>query len=250
MVIESDCGYRAKRAWPHATAAALVCALPAAAQAGGDWFGSLAATSDYVFRGLSQNMGDPALQGEIGWRHDAGWQVGTWGSQVDLNPGDGANFEVDAYVSLSRPFAGDWRYRLALVRYIYPEDPPELDYDYTEASVALSFRDVVTASVSWSPDTSRYGHGYVAEDETAIAYELSTEWPVTDHLVWSLGAGLYDLDALFGESYRYWSTGLAYVRGGWSVDVSAIDTSSEAEELFGDENTGSRVAFTLTRQFR
>ena len=44
--------------------------------------GSLALTSDYLFRGISQNNQEPALQGGIEYAADSGFYVGTWGSNV------------------------------------------------------------------------------------------------------------------------------------------------------------------------
>ena len=77
-----------------------------------------------------------------------------------------------------------------------------------------------------------------------------TEWPLAPHLVWTLGGGIYDLDALFGRSYRYWGSGLGWARDGWAVDLSLMGTSGAARELFGDEVTGRRFSLTVTRQMR
>lgn len=66
-------------------ATALVAALPFAgtAHAGdGPISANLTLTTDYVFRGISQSQGKPALQGGFDYAHASGLYIGTWGSNV------------------------------------------------------------------------------------------------------------------------------------------------------------------------
>ncbi|MBW1999239.1 MAG: hypothetical protein JRJ29_14920, partial [Deltaproteobacteria bacterium] len=55
--------------------------------------GSLAFTTDYVFRGVSQTDGDPAVQGSFEYSHPTGFYLGLWGSNVDSSVSDG-NLEI------------------------------------------------------------------------------------------------------------------------------------------------------------
>ena len=57
--------------------------------------GGVNVTSDYLFRGVSQTQGNPAIQ----WNLEAeknGVYGGTWGSQIDF--GAKASIEYDFYV--------------------------------------------------------------------------------------------------------------------------------------------------------
>jgi uncharacterized protein (TIGR02001 family) len=38
--------------------------------------------SNYVFRGISQTGGDPAIQGGLDYTHSSGFYLGTWASNV------------------------------------------------------------------------------------------------------------------------------------------------------------------------
>ncbi|MEY4592245.1 MAG: hypothetical protein RIR18_1140, partial [Pseudomonadota bacterium] len=60
--------------------------------------------SDYVFRGITQTHGAPALQAGVDYAHESGLYIGTWGSNVswvgDLVSGGyakGSRYEVDVY---------------------------------------------------------------------------------------------------------------------------------------------------------
>ena len=58
-------------------------------------------TSNYLFRGISQTGGDPAIQGGLDYTHASGFYLGTWGSNVgwieDYQGYDSSNLELDLY---------------------------------------------------------------------------------------------------------------------------------------------------------
>ncbi len=85
-------------------AIALLGAGPAAA--GGRWSGFLAATSDYVYRGVSQTHNQPALQGEVHYETAASMVVGMWASTVQPTS-DTETLELDAYLGKSWLLADD-----------------------------------------------------------------------------------------------------------------------------------------------
>src|SRR4029453_8356894 len=47
--------------------------------------------SEYLFRGISQTAGKPAVQGGFDYAHSSGFYLGTWGSNVSLLEGFGAD---------------------------------------------------------------------------------------------------------------------------------------------------------------
>ena len=75
--------------------------------------GSLAITSDYTFRGLSQTNRKPALQGGLQYDHASGFYLGVWGSSIswlsdyeDVSSG----VELDFYGGFKGSFAEDWSF--------------------------------------------------------------------------------------------------------------------------------------------
>ena len=79
--------------------------------------------SDYLFRGVSQTFGRPAIQGGVDYSHSSGLYAGIWGSSITwvkdwLGKG---SLEVDLYGGYKNSFAGgDWNYDVGVIAYQYP----------------------------------------------------------------------------------------------------------------------------------
>ncbi len=78
----------------HGIAALVMMASAAAAHA--EVTGTLAATTDYNWRGVTQTAQDPALQGSLDFSTEMGFHGGAWASNVDFGGGD-PNVEIDLY---------------------------------------------------------------------------------------------------------------------------------------------------------
>ena len=77
-----------------AIAASLLASIAASQSAVAEVSGNVALTSNYIWRGFTQNMEDPAIQG--GFDYEAsGFYAGVWGSSVDF--GGDESTEVDLY---------------------------------------------------------------------------------------------------------------------------------------------------------
>lgn len=71
-----------------------------------EFSGSAAMTTDYRFRGMSQNENDPAVQAGFHLASKSGLYAGVWGSNVKLANGDTetANLELDPYIGYTYTF--------------------------------------------------------------------------------------------------------------------------------------------------
>lgn len=134
-------------------------AQPALAQDGTDddvqVTGNAAVVSDYLFRGLSQTWGHPALQG--GMDITAGrWNVGTSASNVSHNSYPGGGVELDVYGDAGLFRRGDWSARLGLYGYLYPG----ANLDQARPSLASRSFNTLEAnlSLSWKNWTFKYSH--------------------------------------------------------------------------------------------
>lgn len=109
----------------HLLAGALIAvvASPALAQdqtpSGTQVTGNVALVSDYLFRGLSQTWGRPALQGGVDV-NDGRWHAGAWTSNVSRNSYPGGDVELDLYGDVGLFQHGDWSARAGLYGYLYP----------------------------------------------------------------------------------------------------------------------------------
>ena len=79
--------------------------------------------SDYVFRGITQNLSAPAIQGGFDYAHSSGLYAGVWGSNVGWITGSGAtgnaSLEMDTYAGYKGAATADVSYDIGAVRYNY-----------------------------------------------------------------------------------------------------------------------------------
>ena len=220
----------------------LLSALPAAAD---DVSGSLAITTDYIYRGVSQTDRQPAGQAGVQFHSSTGWNAGMWASSVDFQNGANLAYELDLQGGYSWQLNPDWSMQLGYVHYAYLNDH-DSGYDYDEINATVSYQQRATASVSFSPNTSKHTYRGFIRDKQALAYDLSVLQPLNPH--WSIyaGVGYYDLSDLVATGYWYWSTGLAFTWQAMQVDLLHIDTDSTATRLF---DGGSRWTAALTWRF-
>jgi len=230
-------------------AAGLVHSTSAAAEDQLTWGGSLSLTSDYVYRGLSQTEGQPAVQGSVHVRTESGWSTGLWASTVNRAAGPGARSEIDLQLSKAWTLNPDWNLLLSANHYFYPYDNEAQPYEYDELVASVSYQNRLTATVSWSPNTSRFSRDEFVRNRTARSYEFTVLQPLAP--AWSLygGVGHYDLTDLFDNGYWYWSAGVSYCVGKLQMDLSHIDTDHTARRLFDDEVSKRQWTAALSWRF-
>ncbi len=78
---------------------------------------SFSITSNYVWRGVAQGLGAPAVQGGVTYKHDSGVSVDFWLSSSAANV---ASNEYDVTVSYGAKTA-DFGYEAGIVSYSYPQ---------------------------------------------------------------------------------------------------------------------------------
>jgi uncharacterized protein (TIGR02001 family) len=191
-------------------------AAPAAAPASPHTFtGNVGVVNDYVFRGLTQTNGKPAIQGGFDYSHASGFYAGTWLSNIswftDQNAGvksapqalssptaaqntppfqtsyvtgksNQASLELDLYGGYKGAFAGDWTYDIGLIRYQYPGTYENLgayrNPGTTEVYGAIGYK---WLTLKYSKAISTYTFG-VNEGKGADYIDLSAAVPLDEGL--------------------------------------------------------------------
>jgi uncharacterized protein (TIGR02001 family) len=208
---------------------------------GARWSGEVTLASDYVLRGVSQTLGDAALQAGAAYAGRA-LTVGAWASNVAFDDGasessDGADVEVDLYVSRTWQAGARLAIDTTLVRYVYPDTAPGVDYDYDEIILAWRLGDALSGSVFWSDDAFASSH-------PGVGYEIGIERMLPGGVVLSLLAGHYDLDRVYDASYSYWHAGVEREFGALAVGLRYEGGDDAGERLWGDVAEG-RLVLTL-----
>lgn len=215
--------------------------------------GSATFTTDYVFRGISQTMQNPAVQASL----DASYGIfyaGMWGSNVDFGGGpfgqDIANIEIDYYAGITPEWKGV-SFDFAALYYTYPGAyDPAGEFDYLELKTAASytFGEAFTVGVSnyWSPE-------FFGETGDADALELSGEYAFSNKLFNFFTPSVSGLVGWQwvdeGTDYTYWNAGLTLgFMDNWSADIRYWDTDL-SDGACGGPNCDSRVVGTISASF-
>lgn len=212
--------------------------------------------SDYDFRGITQNALDPAFQASLDWAGESGLYAGLWGSNVDFGEDDegvsGPNVEVDLLLGYSGSFSDDFGYEIGGVYYKYfGEDSDSDSVDYYEIKGGLSYTELASATVWYSPD---YGN----TDKSAWYAEANGDVPlpwwdlgVALHLGYS-GGDYWDNADFGGDEFYDFSVGLTRSFGYFDFAVKYID-GSDNESLDGTPDdvfsSESKVVFSIATTF-
>ncbi len=210
---------------------------------------NVALTTDYVWRGVSQNNEDPALQGGFDYAHSSGFYAGVWGSNVDfVGP---ASLELDLYAGWTYEFDGGIGIDIGIIEYTYHGgDDEEVIVASDEFFV---FTDVVSAGdldfTEYYLGLSYSGFGFIYSfgDEFGDQYELSYGY---DFEGFSVAAAYGNYDVNDDDSdYDYYSIGASTELWGVGLDLTYYDTDSQGELNFGEDLAEGRVVFSISKAF-
>jgi uncharacterized protein (TIGR02001 family) len=219
-------------------------AAPAAADEGRKFTYSfnVGATSDYVFRGVSQSDNDPAIQGGVDFAYGILY-AGVWASLVDFADAPPADAEVDWYGGIKPTWnspLGTINMDFGVIYYSYPGANPDSvllpDLNYVELKAGYSWSAlhpslVTGTTVFWSPD-------YVLETGSVWTIETMAAWTLPKlHIVTPVINGVLGWqkgdsnDGYFvnvngtDDEYYYWNAGLNLAVENISFDFRYWDTN-------------------------
>lgn len=171
--------------------------------------GNVSLVTDYLYRGISQTGGGPALQGGFDYAHPSGFYIGAWGSNVSWVAATSASLELDTYLGFKNKFAGDFNYDVGFLRYNYPGVYP----DPIPAPGAKADTNEIYGLIGWKWITLKYsdslGDTFGLADASGTSYiDLSASYTLEESGV--------TLSAHYGDqSYK-----------GTNADAKKADTTS------------------------
>ena len=240
----------------------LLAVVPACARAADGLRASLALTSDYTHRGISQSDGTPAPQASAFYWHPTGVYAGVWASRIrtvnayagpagayqpDLTPR--SSVELDLTAGFGRRIGTDWVADFKAVAYTYLHDASPVGYDYVEFSAGAAWRERLFASVAVTPASTWRARTGGAHKRAAFDAELAMQLPLTSWITGAAGVGYSKLDAAGRSDYAYGSAGLTVQLQRLSFELDRFTTDSRGRWLFGDRIAGARTVLTVTVSF-
>ena len=205
--------------------------------------GNIELTSDYIFRGLTQTWGRPAIQGGADLSMANGFAAGVWGSSISEHSYPGGSMELDLYASYGRSINDDWSWRAGLYGYVYPganldhAGLPSRSLNTVEANVALTWK---LWTLKWSRALTDYfgadvEQGYRDNSKGTNYFMLEGALPLDSKWSLTLHAG-----------YTDYSTQLVVANAHGARDPSYADIGLGAKYQFNEHWTLIGVATHAT----
>lgn len=165
--------------------AAVVLAASIATPSMADVSANVAASSNYVWRGVTQTSDESAISGGIDYSNDNGIYVGTWTSNVD------SGNELDLYFGYGGE-AGDIAYDAGYIYYAYTGSG-NADTDFGEINVNASMG-MFSAGLAFTVNAGDANDG-AAFDTGDIYFHLGVNGELEADWSWGVTYGIYDFDA-------------------------------------------------------
>lgn len=211
--------------------------------------GNVELTSDYLFRGLTQTWGRPAIQGGADLALANGLAAGVWGSSISEHSYPGGSMELDLYASYGRPINDDWSWRAGLYGYVYPganldhAGLPSRSLNTLEANFAVSWK---LWTLKWNHALTDYfgadrEQGYRGDSKGTNYFMLEGAWPLDSKWTLTLHAG-----------YTDYSTKLVAPNANGARDPSYADIGLGAKYQFNEHWTliGAATRASNSRFYR
>ncbi len=137
---------------------------------------NVAATSNYLWRGLEQTGGSSAVSGGIDYSASSGFYVGTWASNASW--GD-MKTELDFYSGFGGNINEDVSYDVGYIYYAYPDSVAD-ENDFSEVYASLStagftFGVAVLADSEAGGDGAEFGDSVYANIDYSFALASGAE---------------------------------------------------------------------------
>lgn len=219
------------------------------AEAGSSGFGgSIAWSSDYVLRGVSQTMNQPAVQLDIHYRPVNTWIVGAWASTAHVQPGI-TSAELDFYFRRNWQINEDLNLNVTGTHYQYVHDPRVYSYQYDELSIAADWADTLYGKLTWSPDADLYQSGYVYENRQTLAIEAGYHQPLPRKFDFQIGGGYYGPLQQSAGRYAYGNAGVSRRFGALQVELNYFWVQSKTHRLYNQWPAGGPWVVTVMWRF-
>lgn len=170
---------------------------------------NIGATSNYIWRGVTQTMNGAAVSGGVDYSHESGIYAGTWISNVDFGLDEGSGTEVDFYAGYYGE-VGDFSYDIGLSSYTYPSAGFE-DSNFSEV----------------------YGNFFIGNFTLGLAHTFQSD---------------LDDSSPFGQGDLYYSAGYSLdLSNGFSSSITYGLYNFDEDEVFYGDNDYSHILLDITK---
>lgn len=239
----------------NAVALASLLTVGLSAQAAINTSGSVALTSDYLFRGISQTSESMAVQGSISVADSSGVYFTTWASSLSSNATTGANDNGGIEVDTLLGYAGStdaFSYDVGVMRYNYPQDNTapggggNIAYNEVYASVSAAGAKLGAAySDDYFGETGKFYYLYAD-----YSVELTEKVSAFAHVGWNKFERNGGFLGGSSDDYVDYKVALSTEVSGLGVELAyaGADSIASAPNAYGDYAEG-RAILTVSKSF-
>jgi len=224
--------------------------------------GSVALTSDYLFRGISQNNQEPALQASLEYAADSGFYAGAWGSNIswlsDLTAFGipvSSSLELDLYGGYRGKFSDTVAYDVGALYYWYPGDYPP---GFNSPDTGEIYAGITFGPYAGTTFGAKYSYaltdlfGYADSDGSGYL-DLNANWEFIPTWTLNVHGGKQWVENNDIAEYADWKVGVTKgFANGFSAALAYADTDADQPfytNAYGNFLGEDTVVLTVTRTF-
>jgi uncharacterized protein (TIGR02001 family) len=191
--------------------------------------GFVTLSSNYVLNGLTQTYDGPSARVSLDFEHESGFFAGGSLANVGYEAEEQFRTPRDTQINVYAGYVwrrDQWMTNLTLSRYRYPGI--ERDYDYTQATANVSFRERYFIAVSRASE-------FLSIYDNADIYRAGVALPWLGGLEVGVNAGRLKSRGFLDASYTFWDVGLSRPLGRFALDLRYHDNTYEQSSLLGND---------------
>lgn len=229
----------------HSKVCAAVAVLMAASgpALAGELTANAAASSNYIWRGLTQTMNEAAVSGGLDFAADSGFYIGTWASNVKYGPDDAFSYEHDVYFGFSG--GDDFTYDVGYLYYNY-DAVAEFDFGEVYGSIGYGGFSATLSVLANTEADEPLGRDFGFGEATYISLDYAV--PLRNDLELGLHAGRHEGDfaeVFNGVPEEYTDYSVSLSKGGFSFTISDTDLESEVADGYDNGSIKFVVGFGM-----
>ncbi|MBV8497428.1 MAG: hypothetical protein JO361_11655 [Gammaproteobacteria bacterium] len=216
--------------------------------------GSLAFTSDSIYRGVSESDGHEAIQLDL-HADRSGTFLGAWGSTRDHNLDPYGDYDLEVYLGHRFDLSTTWSATLAARSRYFVGGDQEGSIDYQEIAGSLTYLDRWSFSLAALPNAVHYWYEERVGRSASWIADTTGQWLLDGRGFFLTGgagyfyAGRTGPGIAAGGGYVYGNAGVAFEHGRWRIDAGYFATGGKARQLTPYPVPHDHIAGTLVWRF-
>ncbi|MGM0594567.1 MAG: TorF family putative porin [Pseudomonadota bacterium] len=198
-------------------AASVLAATVASGSAMAEVSMNIGATSNYMWRGVTQSNDGAAVSGGLDYAHDSGFYAGTWTSSLA-----GGDYELDLYAGYGGE-AGGFGYDVGLITYQYPVSETYFHEAYLNGSISILNFGAAYTFGSDDDETAEF-----SEDDVYVYAGLESE--IAQGMTLGATVGSYSFENNSDSDYTHFALSVSKSDFTLALEKNDMDDSGAGED--------------------